>query len=149
MKQLVCLQRKENEAVHNYFIRAQELSTRLEHVGEHISEPLLNAMVLNSMSECYKHFVVHESFNLSGSFVEIRTRLMNYEENRFHWEYEDDVDSHVTMTSKTSKTQHKSTGKNNALSKSSTGQLTCYCCGTKGHKKAECYKRETAECTFY
>ena len=31
--------------------------------------------------------------------------------------------------------------------KSSSGQLTCYCCGMEGHMKSECYKREKAECT--
>ena len=46
MRQLARLALREDEALHNYFIRAQELSTRLEQAGEHLSEPLLNANVI-------------------------------------------------------------------------------------------------------
>ena len=50
MRQLAHQQLKEHEALHNYFRCAQDLSTRFEHAGEHLSEPLLNAMVLNGLS---------------------------------------------------------------------------------------------------
>ena len=89
IRQLARLQLKEDEALHNYFTRAQELSTGREHAGAYLSEPLLNAMVLSGLPERYEHFVVQESFNPAGSFVELRTRLLNYEESRFHWEFVD------------------------------------------------------------
>ena len=38
--------------------------------------------------------------------------------------------------------------KYNAPTNSSPAQLTCHCCGMKGHMKSECNKREKAECTF-
>ena len=142
MRQLARLQLQEDEALHNFFIRAPDLSTRLEHAGEHLPEPSLNAMVLNGLPERYEHFVVQESFNPAGSFVELRTRMMNYEESRIHREFVDDEDSHVAMTSKKPKSKHKSSSKYNSPPKSSLGQLTCYCCGMKGHMKCECYKRE-------
>ena len=142
MRQLARLQLKEVEALHNYFIRAQELSARLEHAEEHLSEPLLNAMVLNGLPERYEQFVVQESFNPAGSFVELRTKLMKYEESRIH------VESHVAMTSKKTKSKHKSSSKYYAPPKSNSGQLTCYCCGMKSHMKFECYKRENTDCTF-
>ena len=81
MRQLARVALREHEALHNYSIRAQELSTHLEKEGEHLSEPLLNVMVLNGLPERYEHFVVKESFNPAGSFVELRTRLTNYEES--------------------------------------------------------------------
>ena len=105
-------------------------------------------MVLNGLPERYEDFVVQESFNPAGSFVELRTRLTNYEESHIHREIVDVVDSHVAMTSKKAKPKHKSSSKYNASPKSSSGKLTCYCCGMKGHMKSECYKREKAECTF-
>ena len=83
-----------------------------------------------------------------ASILELQTRLMNYEESRIHREFVDDVDSHVAMTSKKAKSKHKSSSKYNAPPKSSSGQLTCYCCGMKGHTKSECCKREKTECTF-
>ena len=102
MRRLARLQLKEDEGLHNYFIGAQEFSTRLEHAGANLSKLLLNAMVLNGLPERYEHFVVQESFNPAGSFLELRTRLMNYEES-LHREYVDDVDSHVAMASKKAK----------------------------------------------
>ena len=87
------------------------MSTRLEHAGEHLSETLLKAMVLNGLPERYGHFVVQENFNPAGSFVELRTRLMNYEGSRILRKFVDDVDSHVTMTSKKAKPKHKSSSK--------------------------------------
>ena len=125
MRHLAHLQLKEDEALHTYFIRAQELSTRLEHAVEHLSEPLLKPMVLNGLPERYEHFVVQESFNSADSLVELRTWLLNYEERRIHREFVDDVDSHVAMTSKKAKSKHKSSSKNNAPPNSSSGQLTC------------------------
>ena len=57
-------------------------------------------MVLNGLPKRYEDFVVQESFNPAGSFVELRTILTNYEESRIHRERVDVDDSHVTMTSK-------------------------------------------------
>ena len=47
------LQLKEDEALHNSFIRGQELSTHLEQAAEQLSDQLLNAMVLNGLAEGY------------------------------------------------------------------------------------------------
>ena len=147
MRQLARLALREDEALHTYFIKAQELSTRLEQAGEHLSEPLLNAMVLNGLPERYDLFVVHESFNPAGRFVELRTRLTNHEESRQHKEKLDDDDSHLAMASKRHRRKPKSSGKYNAAPKLSTGQ-TCYCCGNKGHVKAECFHKDKAECNY-
>ena len=148
MRQLAHLQLHEDKAQQNYFICAQELYTRLEHAREHLSQPLLNAMVLNGLPEHYEHFVAQESFNPAVSFVELWTRLMSYEESRIQRQFVNDVNSHVAMTSRKAKPKDKSSSKYDAPPKSSSGHLTCYCCGMKGHMKSECYKREKAECTL-
>ena len=54
-RQLARLKLGEREALHNYFIRAQELSRKFEHAKEHFSEPLLTLMVHNGLPECYEH----------------------------------------------------------------------------------------------
>ena len=148
MRQLSRLQLKEDEALHSYFIRAEELSTRLEQAGEHFPEPLLNVMVLNGLPELYEHFVVQESFNPAGSFVELRTRLTNYQESRLHRERGDDDNSYVSMISRHGKPKHKSSSKNNRPSKLSNTSITCDCCGMRGHTKKQCSKRDQAQCTF-
>ena len=139
MPQLAHLPLKEHKAQHNYFIRAQELSTRLEDAEEHLPKPLLNAMVFNGLPERYEHFVVQESFNPAGGSVELRTRLMNYEESRQHLEYVDDVDSHMAMMSKKARPKQNSSSKYNAPPKSSSRQLICFCCGIKRRMKSECF----------
>ena len=93
-------------------------------------------------------FVVQESFNPAGSFVELRTRLMNFEESRIQREFVDDLVSHVARTSKKAKSKHKSSCKYNSAPRSSSGHLTRYCCGMKDHMKSGCYKRRKVECTF-
>ena len=96
MRQLARLQLREDEAIHQYFIRAQEVVTRL-HAGEEFSETLFNAMVLNGLLQRYEHCVVQESFNLAENFVELRKRLTNFLESR---RQRDDVeeDQHVAMS---------------------------------------------------
>ena len=54
MRQLVRLQLKEDEALRNYFIWAQDMSMRLEQADEHLSMSLLNAMVLSGLPERYE-----------------------------------------------------------------------------------------------
>ena len=82
VKQLSRLQLGEEEKLYEYFIRFQELMSRLTEAGEKMSETLFNALVINGLPEKYEHFVVQESFNPASTFTELRTRLQNYEESR-------------------------------------------------------------------
>ena len=70
VRQISRLQLGEEEKLHEYFIRAQELMSRLSDAGEKISETLFNALVINSLPEKYEHFVVQESFNPALTFTE-------------------------------------------------------------------------------
>ena len=99
MRQLARLQFREDEAIHQYFITAQELITRLHHAGEELSEALFIAMELNGLPQRCEHFVVQESFNPAENFVELRKCLNNFEETR---RQRDDVeeDQHVAMSAK-------------------------------------------------
>ena len=75
MRQLAGLHLREEEAIRQYFVRAQELVTPLCDAGEQFPETLFFAIVLNGFPKQYKHFVVHESFNSAEKFVEVRKRL--------------------------------------------------------------------------
>jgi hypothetical protein len=70
VRQISRLQLGEEEKLHEYFIHAQELMSRLSDAGEKISETLFNALVINSLPEKYEHFVVQESFNPALTFTE-------------------------------------------------------------------------------
>ena len=90
---------KEDEALHNYFIRARELSNRLEQAWNiyqsHCSMRWYSMAYLSAMSTSWC-----KSFNPADSFVELGTLLTIYEESRLQRESVDDVNSHMVMTSK-------------------------------------------------
>ena len=154
MRQLARLQLREDEAIHQYFIRAQELVTRLHHAGEELSETLFNARVLNGLPQRYEHFVVQESFNPAENFVELRKRLTNFEESR---RQRDDVeeDQHVAMLATNASHQidiHSSfkshPRKTFSKPSSSKGPRLCFVCNKPGHLAASCYKKDNAVCSI-
>lgn len=99
LRQLAKLTLKDDETLHDYFIRAQELLQRLHIAGEHLSR-LFKAMVINGLTQRFEHFLVQESFQPAGSFVElILTRLNNFEQNKN--QREDSDMGHVAMDTKT------------------------------------------------
>ena len=66
--QLAGLQLEVAEDLDNFFIRGQELLTRLQEAGQAVSETLFNAlvlMVLNGLPMRYESFVIKESFNMA------------------------------------------------------------------------------------
>ena len=81
VRQISRLQLDENEKLSEYFIRAQELMSRLTEAGEKMSETLFNALVVNGLPERYEHFIVQESFNPAANFTKLRTRLHNFEDS--------------------------------------------------------------------
>ena len=72
VRQLSRLQLGEEEKLHEYIIRSQELISRLTDAGEKMSETLSNALVINGLPEKYEHYVVQESFNPASIFTELR-----------------------------------------------------------------------------
>ena len=65
----------------SFFIRGQELLTRLQEAGEAFSETLFNALVLNGLPMRYGSFVIQGSFNPATNFTELRKRLQNFHES--------------------------------------------------------------------
>ena len=56
--QLARLQLEDSEDLDSFFIRGQELLTRLQKAGEAVSETLFNALVLNGLPMRYESFVI-------------------------------------------------------------------------------------------
>ena len=78
VEQLARLKLTEGEDIQSFFIRAQELYSRLQQEGEKLTPAIFNALILNGLPEQYEHFIVQESFNPSGDYTELRKRLLNY-----------------------------------------------------------------------
>ena len=76
--QLARVMLTEGEDIQSFFFRAQELDSRLQQAGEHLTPALFNALILNGLPEQYEHFIDQESFNSSGDYTELSKRLLNY-----------------------------------------------------------------------
>ena len=70
------------EDLDDYFVRSQELMTRLSEAGEAITDALFKGLVINRLSDSYGHFVLQESFQSTKTFPELRMRSMNYYDSR-------------------------------------------------------------------
>ena len=79
--QLARLQLEDAEDLDSFFIRRQELLTRLQEAGEAVSETLFNASVLNGLPMRYESFIIQESFNPATNFTELRKRPQNFHES--------------------------------------------------------------------
>ena len=72
---------KDAEDLDSFFIRGQELLTRLQKAGGELSETLFNALVLNGLPMRYESFVIQENFNPATNFTELRKRLQNFHDS--------------------------------------------------------------------
>ena len=136
VRQISRLQLSENEKLSEYFIRAQELMSRLTEAGEKISETLFNALVINGLPEKYEHFIVQESFNPAENFTELRTRLQNFDDSRLQRNQAEEESATAMHSGNTS-------GRNKGPSKP---KGDCFVCGNPGHFAKQCSKRSSAYC---
>ena len=126
-----------DEKLSEYFIRAQELMSRLTEAGEKISETLFNALVVNGLPEKYEHFVVQESFNPAANFTELQTRLLNYDHGRIQRNQAEE-DNATAMHSGNISGRNKGPNKPKG---------DCFVCGYPGHFAKQCSKRSSAFCS--
>ena len=92
--QLAKLRLGPTEKLDDYFVRSQELMTRL---SERVSDTLFNALVINGLPEQYEHFVVQESFQPATTFQELGTMLHNFEDAKRVRQEEQQTGNHVAM----------------------------------------------------
>ena len=130
--QLARLQLKDADDLDSFFIRGQELLTRLQEAGELVSETLFNALVLNGLPMRYEGFVKQESFNPAANFTELRKRLQNFHESTAQ--------------------RHKGQSDSVALAgkrdfKKGPKKGNFFLCGIPGHFAVDCKRKKTTQCS--
>lgn len=120
--ELTSLQKGINESVTDYIIRAETAITALRNAGETLSDGLLTAMILKGLPDVFKPFSVHVTQSDEQlSFADFKTKLRSYESTE---KFASSAGEDSVMKVK---------GRDNWSAK-----LTCFTCGLKGHKAAEC-----------
>ena len=80
--QLTSLEKKSDESVTDYVLRAETLAAALNNAGENISDSLLSALVLKGLPFIYKPFVVFITQSQDTyTFSELKLKLRSFEEN--------------------------------------------------------------------
>ena len=131
MAQLARLQLEDADDLDSFFIREQELLTRLQEAGKAVSETLFNALVLNGLPMRYEIFVIEESFNPATNFTELKKRLQNFHESTA--QRHKGQSGSVTLAVK--RDFKKGPKKGNF-----------FVCGIPGHFAKDCRRKETAQC---
>ena len=130
--QLARLQLEDAEDLHSFFIRGQELLTRLQEAGEAVSERLFNALVLNGLPMRYESFVIQESFNPATNFKEMRKTLQNFHESTAQRHKGQSGSVALAVKRDFKKEPRKGNG---------------FMCEIPGHFAKECRRKETAQCS--
>ena len=129
--QLARLQLEDSEDLDSFFIRGQELLTRLQEAGEAVSETLFNALVLNvclwgmNVLLCWKSSTrqrISQSWG-KGCRTSMRARCRDRRDKmvQWHWQW--------------SATSRREPREETAL------------CGISGHFAKDCRRKETAKCS--
>ena len=145
--QLAKLRLGPTEKLDDYFVRSQELMTRLSDAGERVSDTLFNALVISRLPEQYEHFVVQESFQPATTFHALRTSLRNCEDAKRARQEEQQTGNHVAMhglRKGNSRDTNKTGAGHKAHTKKGIDHITCYRCKKKGHYQRDCKERESS-----
>ena len=130
MAQLARLQLEDAEDLDSFFIRRQELLTRLQEEREAVSETIFNALVLDGLPVRYESVVITESFNPATNFTELRKRMQNFHESIAQRH----TRQSCSMALAVKRDFRRGPRKGN-----------CFLCGIPGRFTKDCRRKETAQ----
>ena len=130
--QLARLQLEDSEDLNSFFIKEEEVLTRLQEAVEAVSATLFNALVLNGLPMRHESFVIQENFNKATIITELRKRLQSFHESTAQ-RHEGQCGSVALAV----KRDFKKGTKNGNF----------FVCGIPGHFAKVCRRKETAQCS--
>ena len=131
--ELTTLSKRSTESTTDYVIRAENASTALQDAGEVVSDGLLVAMVLKGLPPQFKSFVVVVTqSDKDWSFKDLKVSLRDYEDTE-NARRGDDKNSQIMKSNFNTGAFHAGGNSN-----FNNPVVTCYSCGTPGHKSNQC-----------
>ena len=141
LERFTSLSLKPNEAVIDYLIRAEDLSSSLDQAGEKISETLLISVVLKGLPDSFDYFkTVHDFSKTKASFSDVEKALKNFANSQ------KDANSSggsFALVSEVSRGRDGGRGSSRGSSKFSGA---CFRGGKPGHRKNQC--QVVLKCSF-
>ena len=113
--ELTALNKRDNESITEYLLRAETAAARLKQAEEVISEKLLIAMLLKGLPDNFLPFATIINNTEDITFAKFKTQLRNFEEN-------------------------EAARNNHSTGNDEVRKLTCRKCGTPGHLANTCRK---------
>ena len=153
---LSSLQKQQSEDLTGYILRAETAATAIKNAGEHVSDTLLIAMVMNGLPPAYKPFVVFiTQSDKTFTFADFKTSIRNFHENeaasitRRVDGMSEPFDGIMSFQHRQqndrreNKPTHMRNGGQNPQKQQQPFQnpstsLQCYTCGGSGHKSGVC-----------
>ena len=143
MNQFLSLMMKENERVHDFIRRIENLADQISNLnGERIKDENKSLILSRGMPDQYTMVIIAiQQMNKLSDYEHVKTSLINEETRRGERNNQETADKKAFYTQR-GKQQGRGRGRGNQRGGSTKFDGNCRFCGIYGHKEYECRKKQ-------